>query len=286
VLLDLAADSTVAATYLNGLGIDNHLRQSGAAGMSYFLADHLGSTAGLADPAGDLLEQLAYDSFGGGAGSARTRYAYTGRERDADTGLYHYRARWYDPQAGRFVSEDPIGLVGGVNLNAYVKNNPVNATDPFGLQEGGTWALDDPGRYVPGPQGERPNIWVSVEPGVGVHVTVPGLNGGGGAVMNVNTGEVCTYVKGCIRYGYGVMGSAGNKIGVSIFGPRCGKDIGGLQGASAAELASPGGGFGGSVDYGGGLGASIEGKPSYGLGFSLGFDVCGVQVVGGLQFTA
>src|SRR5438105_2133511 len=95
VLLDLAADWAVAATYLNGLGVDSHLRQtSAAAGVSYFLTDHLGSTAGLTDASGNLVEQLSYDSFGNGAGSARTRYGYTGREHDSDTGLYYYRARW------------------------------------------------------------------------------------------------------------------------------------------------------------------------------------------------
>jgi hypothetical protein len=43
------------------------------------------------------------------------------------------RARWYDPQTGRFVSEDPIGLAGGINPYAYAANSPVNFTDPFGL---------------------------------------------------------------------------------------------------------------------------------------------------------
>src|SRR6185436_12945218 len=51
------------------------------------------------------------------------------------TGLLHYRARSYDPQIGRFISEDPIGLAGGINQFAYVSNNPQNGTDPSGLYE-------------------------------------------------------------------------------------------------------------------------------------------------------
>src|SRR6266850_3858288 len=83
----------------------------------------------------DLIEQLPRDSFGNNAGSARTRYGYTGCERDSDTGLLFYRARWSDPQQGRFTSEDPIGFEGGdINLYGYVANHPIDDSDPLGLQ--------------------------------------------------------------------------------------------------------------------------------------------------------
>lgn len=135
VLLDLNADWLVATTYLNGPGIDNHLRQTSATtGVSYYLTDHLGSTAGLTNATGTLIEQTSYDSFGNSSGSSYTRYTYTGRERDPDTGIMYYRARWYDPQVGRFISEDPIGFHGGdVNLYGYVWQNPLSFRDPRGL---------------------------------------------------------------------------------------------------------------------------------------------------------
>src|SRR5262245_56866704 len=67
---------------MNGLGIDNHLRQTSATtGVSYFLTDHVGSTSALSDASANLVEQVEYDSFGNSAGSTRTRYTYTGRER-------------------------------------------------------------------------------------------------------------------------------------------------------------------------------------------------------------
>ncbi|GAB4351236.1 MAG: hypothetical protein Kow0099_35240 [Candidatus Abyssubacteria bacterium] len=48
--------------------------------------------------------------------------------------MYYYRARFYDPRTGRFLTQDPIGFLGGINLYAYVKNNPVGWLDPFGLE--------------------------------------------------------------------------------------------------------------------------------------------------------
>jgi len=62
------------------------------------------------------------------------RYLYTGREYDEVVDLYYYRARWYDPGTGRFVSQDPIGFqAGDANLYRYVGNNPVGWSDPYGL---------------------------------------------------------------------------------------------------------------------------------------------------------
>ena len=66
-------------------------------------------------------------------GASEPGYAFTGREWDPETGLYYYRARYYDPNAGRFISEDPIGFDGGVNFYSYVLNRPTRFVDPFGL---------------------------------------------------------------------------------------------------------------------------------------------------------
>lgn len=139
VVKDLNSDGSTV-DYVNGPGIDNKLRLTdsrlAASGPLYFLQDHLGSTTALTNSAGVVTSQINYDSFGNpSAGATLTRYTYTGREFDSDTGLYYYRARWYDPQVGRFISEDPIGLAGGINQFAYVGNNPQNAKDPSGLYE-------------------------------------------------------------------------------------------------------------------------------------------------------
>lgn len=133
---DVAQDKTstnVITEYLNGPGIDNKIRQKTGNTVYYFAKDHLGSTTALTDSKGALAERETYDAYGNSVGSTRTRYGFTGRERESVTGLMYYRARFYDPQVGRFISEDPIGLSGGINQFAYVHNDPVNGTDPSGL---------------------------------------------------------------------------------------------------------------------------------------------------------
>ena len=127
-------DSTVQADYINGLGIDDKLKISNTNGSLYFLKDHLGSTQGLSGISGNVAEWQRYEAFGNSSiSSSLTRYGYTGRERDEQTNLNYYRARWYDAQQGRFISSDPIGFAGGdTNLYGYVRNNSLNYRDPSG----------------------------------------------------------------------------------------------------------------------------------------------------------
>ena len=58
-------------------------------------------------------------------------YTYTGREFDAESGLFYCRARYYDPATGRFLQEDPIGFSGGLNFYAGMRGNPSSYNDPL-----------------------------------------------------------------------------------------------------------------------------------------------------------
>ncbi|MGK7899537.1 MAG: RHS repeat-associated core domain-containing protein [Xenococcus sp. (in: cyanobacteria)] len=130
--------------YLHGPGIDRVLAQENASGdVIWHLTDHLGTVRDLVDNTGTVVNHLTYDSFGRVIAetdaSVNTRYLYTGREFDRETGLYYYRARYYDPAVGRFISEDPIGFAGAdSNLYGYVLNDPIAFSDPSGLLRVGT----------------------------------------------------------------------------------------------------------------------------------------------------
>jgi len=101
------------------------------------------SIVGLTNAAGTLVERYTYTAYGTlsihapdgtsrGSSSYNTRYTYTGREYDPELGLYHFRARWYDPATGGFISRDPLGYVDGMSL--YRAYFGVKWTDPNGTE--------------------------------------------------------------------------------------------------------------------------------------------------------
>ena len=105
----------------------------------WLLADQVGSIRSVVDATTrNVIQDLEYGAFGNTTNIDGTGYEsfirFTGREWDNDAQLYNYRARWYDPNLGRFISSDPLGFDGGdANLYRYVGNNPIANTDPSGL---------------------------------------------------------------------------------------------------------------------------------------------------------
>ena len=139
IVFEVLTDSGGAVTktfYTHGPGVDEHLALERNGQYFYYHSDGLGSTAAITDQNKSVVQNYTYGSFGMVSSSTSfvNSYTFTGREWDKETGLYYYRARYYDPMEGRFISKDPIGFNGGdVNLYGYVQNSPINWTDPSGL---------------------------------------------------------------------------------------------------------------------------------------------------------
>jgi RHS repeat-associated protein len=130
--------SLPTANLLTGLGVDEVFSRTDALGARHFLTDGLGSTLALTDTSGAVQTQYTYEPFGNTSSSglpSGNTFQYTGRQNDA-TGLYYYRARYYSPVYQRLISEDPIGLTGGINRYVYAINSPANFRDPTGKQAG------------------------------------------------------------------------------------------------------------------------------------------------------
>ncbi|HWH57269.1 MAG TPA: RHS repeat-associated core domain-containing protein, partial [Terriglobales bacterium] len=131
------ANGNPTAKYVLAEGVDEPLAQSNSSGLNFYEADGLGSITSLSNSAGTVAQTYTYDSFGNTtnfSGSLTSPFRYTAREFDPETGLYYYRARYYDAADGRFISEDPAGFSSEVlDLYGYVWNNPVVFADPSGL---------------------------------------------------------------------------------------------------------------------------------------------------------
>jgi len=132
------ADQVVRA-YVHGLRLDEPMAVIDvlAEELSDFYVDRLGSVVVIADATGAVVQEYVYDEYGRVVDELAPGFwqplQYTAREREQETDLWFYRARYYDPRLGRFLVEDPLGLEGGINLYVYVDNNPMNFVDPTGL---------------------------------------------------------------------------------------------------------------------------------------------------------
>ena len=165
LLLELDGQNNVLGEYLHGSSIDEviALRRNG---HTYtYHRDALGSIAALTDETGAIVQRYEYDAYGTlrytQDPNFKQPFAYTGREWDEESGLYFYRARYYDSGIGAFISKDPIGIAGGINLYAYVDGNPVSNTDPLGLMVIGSLPPPGPNTIIYIPPGQN---WSSDPP--------------------------------------------------------------------------------------------------------------------------
>ncbi|MCY2990852.1 MAG: hypothetical protein NTY19_23695, partial [Planctomycetota bacterium] len=224
VWADFDQAGQVTARYLYGDGLDQILaRYQPGVGTAWYLADHLGTVRDIVDTAGVVIDHIDYDSFGQIVLETNPaqgdRFKITGREWDVETGLYYYRARYFDPRQGRFVSADPLGFAAGdVNLYRYVGNAPVILRDPLGLEP------------------------------IGYSVILQQDMAVGGAAVGAVMGYVCSYLEEWCQSGDATRATASGNLGM-LQGAALGASLGYAAGSASAlsklVATSAGGAFGG-----------------------------------------
>ncbi len=161
MVADVDENGDVLRTYTVGPGIDNWLSFTDhqTSNTYYYITDHLGTVHAVTDSSGVVVESYRYSPYGkvlaifdeNGNTIPKTkignRILFQGREYDWDTGFYYFRARWYDPDTGRWLSKDPIGISGGLNQYVFCGNNPVMLVDPLGLCEDDDSLLSKLGQF-------------------------------------------------------------------------------------------------------------------------------------------
>jgi RHS repeat-associated protein len=178
-----ASDSTIA-TYTRGLsyggGIGGIISANRGGNNYYYHYNGIGGVTGLTDETAAVVATYDYDSYGNtlsSTGSIPNPYGFSTKEYSNTTGLAYFGFRYYNPQTGRWLSPDPLGMIDGPNLYAYVNNNPVNWIDPWGFWyvniniTGGFWGGITGGVIISN-QGVQPYVGGGlVTPGASASVT-------------------------------------------------------------------------------------------------------------------
>jgi RHS repeat-associated protein len=254
LLAEANGSNSITRLYIYGRGLLAVATSSNALYCYHFNA--VGSTMALTNQSQSVVNQYAYAPFGEITGQVEAivqPFKYVGQfgVMAESNGLYYMRARYYDPQVGRFISEDPLGFDGGdVNLYVYASNNPVMLVDPLGL-----WTV-----------------------GIGITMSFQfgavNLNFSGGLVAD-GAGNIGTYTCGGGGLGMGARVSGGISTSVSnamtisdLSGPFTNGSLGGGWGANASGdyFTGPsdnGWVTGGGVTVGAGLGGGGSSSITY-----------------------
>jgi RHS repeat-associated protein len=147
---EVDSNNNELARYSQGVHIDEPLAERRSGTIVFYEQDGLGSITSLSGSTPALQNSYTYDAFGNltvSTGSLANPFQFAGRDYDPETGLRYYRARYFDPTAGRFLSQDPLRFAAGYNFYMFVRNNPVMLTDPLGLRPGDKYPTRDCAGY-------------------------------------------------------------------------------------------------------------------------------------------
>ena len=194
---------------LTGLLVQSVVAQTPAENIYYCINDHLGTPHKMIDENGEVVWSADYKPFGEADVTVTTvqnNFRFPGQYYDSESQLHYNYLRYYHPQTGRYLTLDPIGLAGGINLFAYVHNNSINLIDPFGL-----WFID---------VGVSGAATGTLGPGgtIGFQASSSGLYWYYGVGLGIGGGFSATYhpigepsedvsVTGTVRGGTGVVGA-------------------------------------------------------------------------------
>ncbi len=185
ILSEYDGSNALQRRYVPGPGTDEPVlwyEGSGTSNRRWLHADERGSVIATSDSSGNLVGTTnRYDEYGIPQGTLTGRFGFTGQAWLPEFGLYYYRARTYSPTYGRFLQCDPIGFGSGMNIYAYVLNDPVNLIDPSGLGPDDPPCTDCTGpeiEVVGSPRG--PGGWITIGILMGLEPRSYSENGAGG----------------------------------------------------------------------------------------------------------
>lgn len=218
----------------------------------WYQNDHLGTPQKIIASNGTTVWSARYDSYGLATviiEIIKNNLRFAGQYFDFESGLHYNWHRFYAPETGRYISVDPIGLGGGINLYAYVGGDPVDWVDPWGLAYS---PAEHGGRYEGGKGG-----YVSLLAGGGFHWGLSGYSAMSGVAID-SCGTICFEVKHCGYLGPGGLGELGLEA-----------EAGSGRLSSGTTESSGGFAKGGKGLFGGTSVTKTKGKPEMSVDHSL-----------------